>query len=156
LFRHQFLQDAADAVQLYLTNCKLSLQRHAQYSMVASSVPPDLSPAAGPFLVSLQRSWQPFKVSNSFASLHLPASQLKAGQAADVQSQQHLHAGDAVQRMLPAAGSFCVVDLQLVAVSVESHPLDQGHRAMACVQQLSNVIDGVAVLQALPDGQTYR
>jgi hypothetical protein len=118
---------------------------------VASSIPPDLSADAGTFLVALQPSWQPVAVCEGFTSLQLPAEQLQAALA------EALPAGHQQQQLLlPAPGCSCDVDLQLVAISHQTHPLNQRHGSVGRVQQLSNVIEGGAVLQAQQDGSSYR
>jgi hypothetical protein len=115
--------------------------------MAASSVPPNLGPDDGTFLVSLQPSWQPIHIDESFMFLQLPASHLLASLEADSFGEH---------QQLLAPGACCAVDLQLVVVSVQAHPLGQGHGCVGAVQRLSNVIEGGATLQAQPDGSSYR
>jgi hypothetical protein len=126
--------------------------------MLASSVPPDLSPAAGTFLISLQPNWQPVQIDESLSFLQLPASHLLASLGLNVSAgqQQQQSLQERRQALLPAPGASCAVDLQLVVVSVQDHPLGQGQGWVGAVQRLSNVIEGGATLQAQPDGNNYR
>lgn len=121
-------------------------------------MPPDLGPAAGAFLVALQPSWQQIVIDEGFSCLHLPASHLLAALSAAVTAGQHQQQqpGDKASSLLPGPGLSCAVDLQLVAVTVEGHPLVQQHGCVGAVQQLSNVMEGAAVLQAQPDCSGYR
>jgi hypothetical protein len=130
-------------------------QRH-DVTAVASSVPPDLPADAGTFLVALQPRLQPVTVQEGFTALQLPAEQLQAALAEAVLAGQQQQQQQQAQSLLPAPGACCMVDLQLIAVSLEAHPKGQEHGSVGCVQQLSNVIEGGAVLQALQDGSTYR
>jgi hypothetical protein len=90
-------------------------------------------------------------VCETFTSLKLPAEQLQAALEEAVLAENEQQ-----QLLLPAPGCTCKFDLQLVAVSHEAHPLGHSHGSVGCVQQLSNVIEGAAVLQAQQDGHAYR
>jgi hypothetical protein len=122
---------------------------------------------AGRELVSLP-CFAPFEVQRSFNGLQLPASYLLSALAAvlsscKLQQQQHSLAvqpdsspGSAAQQLLPLQGGSCSVDLQLVAVAVEQHPLGGAWGRVGLVQRVSNVLQAAAVLQAAQHSSGYR
>jgi hypothetical protein len=117
---------------------------------------------AGCVLVSLP-CLAPFVVQHSFNGLQLPASYLLSALDAVLSSckQQYNLQPDsspaaAAQQLLPVQGISCSVDLQLVAVAVEQHPLGGVWGRVGLVQRVSNVLHAAAVLQAEQQGSCYR
>jgi hypothetical protein len=119
-----------------------STQQQQQEEQVASGVPLDLLPEAERFLVKFQPTWK--LVDEDFNALQLPAGYLQAALAPALEQQHRM--------LLPEPGCCCCVDLQLVDVSVEQHPLGQQHGCVACVKMFSNILPGMATLQTQQDG----
>jgi hypothetical protein len=124
-------------------------KQQVEDEQVALGVPLDLPAEAGRFLVHLQPTWQHLAVHEELESLQLPAGHLQAALAPALQQQQQS------QTLLPSPGCSRSADLQLIEISVQQHPLGQQHGCVGCVNKFSNVVPGLATLQALQDG-SYR
>jgi hypothetical protein len=88
---------------------------------VAYGVPLDLRAEAQRILVYLQPRWQLVAVREDFNALQLPAGHLQAALAPALEQQHRI--------LLPEPGCCCCVDMQLVDISVEQHPLDSSMAA---------------------------
>jgi hypothetical protein len=89
-------------------------------------------------------------VNEELSALQLPAGYLQAALAASLQHQQLAQQQELA--LLPSPGCSCFVDVQLIDVGIEQHPMGQQYGCVGCVNKFSNVIPSLAELQAHQDG----
>jgi hypothetical protein len=109
-----------------------------------------LDASSSKFHVALPQ-FQRCTVDSDCSSIQIPAPYLQTRLASVHQqaSQLQQQRGAAWAELLPSSsGAPVIVDVQLVSLTVELHPLSQAYSVVATVQQLSKIIPGSGELAA--------